>query len=273
MTLPRSRRCHPQPSPIPAEELYPCTPEGPVCPLPEATSCPCQAAADEPAASTEAPCCCKASMAEALRLLCDPALASLVDFDAFFFLTDHLTVGGSLTVPAAGAIDNITGATASFHRFSPCNCDLLDVSGDTYFALPAAAPAAALDEVDQLSLCAVNAVAFQLTPPSADAPAGSPTPYQQALRAIRRDIQAEGGDTSACGVCMAHCDCDGCCCGAGILTELSTRNLSRLATLAAGPLVLREVTVLGALGSVLVLANEAANRLYLVCANRVEALG
>ena len=55
--------------------------------------------------------------------------------------------------------------------------------------------------------------------------------------------------------------------------ELSTRNLSRMATLTAGPLVLQNVTVIGSLGSVLVLADEDTERFYLVCADHVEALG
>lgn len=267
----RSKRCLPEMSPIPAEELYPCASPAPACPLPEPSVCCCQEEM-EPAPVNDAPCCCKAAMAEGLRLLCDPTLASLVNFDTFFFLTDHLTVGGALTVPTADGVDNIGASAASFRRFSPCNCDLLDVTGSAYFAAPAAT-ATALETITQLSLCAVNAVAFQLAPAPADAPANAPTPYQQATRAIRRAIQAEGGNTHACGVCAAHCDCDDCCCSAGILAELSTRNLSRLATLSVGGLVLRGVTVLGSLGSALVLADEDNGRFYLVCASKVETLG
>ena len=244
--------------PIPAEELYPS------CPL---TASPCAAAdPDEPAD----PCCCKASMAEALRLLCDPTLAGLVDFDAFFFLTDNLTVGGALEVPT-NAADNIAAADASFRRFSPCNCALLDVTGAAYFAAPEGT--AMLQSIDQISLCSVQAVAFQLLHTETADAVQTLTPYQQAVRAIRRAIQAEGGTTTAYGACSCHCDCDDCCCSAGILAELSTRNLSRLATLTAGPLVLQNVTVLGSLGSVLVLADEASYRFYLVCANGVETLG
>lgn len=265
----RSKRCLAELSPIPAEEAFPRS-AAPSCPLPEPVPC-CQATAEP--APVETPCCCKASMAEALRLLCDPVLASLVDFDRFFFLTDHLSIGGALAVPTAEGVDNITAADAAFHRFSPCNCDLLDLTGTAYFAAPAGTPVIALENISQLSLCAVKAVAFQLAPAPADTPANTPAPYQQALRAIRRSIQAEGGDTGACGSCQAHCNCDDRCCSAGILTELSTRNLSRLATLTAGPLVLQGVTVLGSLGSVLVLAEETVGRFYLVCANCVEALG
>lgn len=245
---------------LPAEEVFP------------ASVCPC-CAVTPPQPEPDAPCCCKSSMAEALQLLCDPALASLVDFNSFFFLTHSLSVGGALCVPAANDADNITSAGATFHRFSPCNCDLLDVSGTAYFAVPGTSNVA-LDPVDQLSLCAVEAVAFQLLPSeTTEAACCTLDPFPSVSRALRRAIRAEGGTTTACGTCAAHCDCDDCCCTAGILTELSTRNLSRLATLTAGPLVLQDVTVLGSLGSVLVLADEALGRFYLVCANTVETLG
>ncbi len=214
-------------------------------------------------------CCCKGSMAEALQLLCGETIGALVDFDAFFFLTDALALGSPLSVPGTDT-DNIGTPAASLRRFAPCNCDLLDVAGTAYFAIPNQGNVA-LEAVDQLSLCAVKAVAFQLAPAAEGE--DTETVYRRAVRAIRRAIQAEGGSTGACGVCQAHCDCDDCCCASGILTELSTRNLSRTATLTVGPLVLQNVTVLGSIGSVLVLVSEELNRVYLVCANAVEALG
>ncbi len=243
--------------PLTAEEVYPC------CALGNDAGC---AVPDLPETDN---CCCKASMAEALQLLCGNVLGSLVDFDAFFFLTDSLTLGSALTVPG-GDTDNIGVPGASLRRFSPCNCDLLDVSGTAYFAIPGQAEMA-LEAVDQLSLCSVKAAAFQLID-DADAE-GEETVYRRAVRAIRRAIQAEGGSTGGCGTCQAHCDCDDCCCASGILSELSTRNLSRTATLAAGSLLLQNVTVLGSVGSVLVLASEELSRIYFVCANAVEVLG
>lgn len=214
-------------------------------------------------------CCCKPSMVEALRLLCGECLNSLVDFNAFFFLTDALAVGSPLSVPGTDT-DNITTPTATLERFSPCNCDLLDVSGVAYVAVPGSSDII-LEDVDQLSLCALKAVAFQIEASECDDECEG-TNYRRAVRAIRRAIRAEGGDTGACGRCAAHCDCDDCCCASGILQELSTRNLSRQVTLAAGPLVLQNVTVLGSIGAALVLADEALSRVYLVCANAVEAI-
>jgi len=210
-------------------------------------------------------------MADALRLLCGETLGSLVNFDAFFFLTDSLAIGSPLSVPGEDT-DNIADPDASLRRFSPCNCDLLDISGTAYFAVPGSSPQA-LEDVDQLSLCTLKAVAFVVAEADCERECGD-TNYDRAVRAIRRAIRAEGGDTNACGRCQAHCDCDDCCCcSEGVLTELSTRNLSRTATLIVGGMVLQNVQVLGNVGSALVLSDEELERIYLVCANAVEALG
>lgn len=243
-------------------------PEGPSCDL---CCCDCGSADQEDGSGAGVSCCCKASMAEALRLLCGNALSSRVDFNSFFFLTNALTVGGALEalLPTAGPADNIAALNASLRRFSPCNCDLLEVSGAAHFAAPTA-PAVALATVDALSLCAIKAVAFQLS----EAPEEEPQTQwdRRTLRLIRRAIRSEGGNTNSCGGCAAHCDCDDCCCAAGLLAELSSRNLSRQATLSAGPLLLRDVTVLGSVGSVLALWNDEDRRVYFVCLDAVEVL-
>ena len=240
------------------------------CPLEDQVPFSCCPVGEETALDPEDGCCCKASMVEALRLLCGESQSNLVDFGAFFFLTDSLAVGSPLSVPGTD-IDNISTPSASLERFSPCNCDLLDVSGTAYFAVPGL-ECAALDDVDRLTLCSLKAVAFQISPSECDDECAD-TNYRRAVRGLRRAIRSEGGSTGACGTCQAHCDCDDCCCAAGVIQELSTRNLSRMATLTAGPLVLRNVTVLGSVGSVLVLASEELSRVYLVCANAVEAIG
>ena len=64
-----------------------------------------------------------------------------------------------------------------------------------------------------------------------------------------------------------------CCCAAGVLSVLADNNLSRKVTLAAGQLVLQGVTLLGTLGNVLVLANDEDQRIYFVCAAKVQFLG
>ena len=247
---------------VSAEELYSS------CPLnaAETSNCGCDLPDPEPLPI----CCCKASMVETLRLLCNTELANLVNFDAFFFLTDTLAVGGPLITPTTEA-DNIAALDASFQRFSPCNCDLIDVGGTAYYAAPGSSTTI-LESVEQLSLCAVKAIAFTLITAEEEGDTDIAI-YRRAVRYLRRAIRAEGGDTSGCAPCSAHCDCDDCCCDAGLLTALATRNLSRQATLTAGPLVLQNVTVLGAIGSTLVLADETNRRIYFVCVSQVEALG
>lgn len=240
--------------PLTAEELYPVS-------AAEGRACGCASADDD-----GDKCCCKASMAEALQLLCGETMGSLVDFDAFFFLTDALALGSPLFIPGDD-IDNIRMPTASLRRFSPCNCNLLDVDGTAYFTIPGF-DGVALETVNQLSLCAIKAIAFQIAS-SCDGECED-SAYRRAVRTIRRAIQSEGGSTGNCG---AYCDCDDCCCASGVLTELATRNLSRTATLTVGPLVLQNVTVLGSVGSVLVLASEELERFYFVCTNAVETLG
>ena len=247
-------------SATPAEEIFPS------CPLNSGDGCGQNCDRSDPFPA----CCCKASMVDALRLLCNTDLANLVNFDAFFFLTDSLAVGGSLIVPTTES-DNIAALTASFERFSPCNCDLIDVSGTAYYAAPGNTTVM-LETTDQLSLCSVKAIAFTLV--TADEEGDTDIAiYRRALRHLRRAIRAEGGDTSGCAPCGAHCDCDDCCCDTGLLTALATRNLSRQATLTVGPLVLQNVTVLGSIGSTLVLADETNRRIYFVCVSQAEALG
>jgi len=240
---------------IAAEDLFPC---------PQVVEPCCHPQPEDPV-----PCCCKGSMIDALRLLCSAELSDLVDYEAFFFLTGHLAVGSTLAIPVQGTgpADNITAPAASFRRFSPCNSDLLEVSATAFYSSPTA-PAVALEEVDQVSLCALKAVAFQLADRGSEAE--NEAAYRRALRLFRREL---GSDAAGCAPCEAHCDGDPCCCSEGLIYELSRRNLSRTATLTAGPLVLREVAVLGSAGSVLVLANETLRRFYLVCVDAVEVLG
>lgn len=243
---------------VTAEELFPCREET------AEEDCRCPSEPDE-----DDDCCCKRSMIDALRLLCSTELSDLVDFDAFFFLTDTLAIGSTLFTPrqAEGPSDNITDPDATFRRFSPCNCDLLEVEAAAYYN-STTSPATALDDADQVSTCAVKAVAFDLADRGSEAE--NFAAFRRAVRILRREL---GSGASGCGTCGAHCDCDTCCCAEGIVRELSGRNLSRTATLTVGPLVLRDVTVLGSKDKVLVLANEDLRRFYLVCANSVEALG
>ncbi len=256
---------------------------------------PAPAPAPQPP-QVEEGCCCKQSFRAALGLLCDERISCLLDFDTAAFLTGTYTAGTTLTggKPAAGgaggqadvgagdkpappcdpsdASDNLRALSGSFRRFSPCSCDLLDIDAELYTAAgrPVGFTAA------QINLCELDAVAIQA---AAACPEGDLTAQEVTARNFRcvRSLLAQRLNPvgSPCGAAYCSCACDGrdCCCAAGLLSTLAQNNLSRRVTLAAGLLVVRGVQLLGTVGNVLVLANEADGRLYFVCVNSVQFIG
>ncbi len=221
--------------------------------------------------NTEGCTCCKASMRDALRLLCCNAVSDLVDFDAFAFLTDFNMVGATPAVMPEDANDNLTDLSGTFRRFSPCNCDMIDIAGTVM------TPFGSTVDVDEASLCSLSAIVFQLLPAPTPDPA---TAYCIAdtdltrYRQVRDLLQSELSTTCrSYGQCACQCDCtDDCCCAAGVLNALSNTSLNNRTTLVAGLLSLRNVTALGTIGNVLVLGSEENSRFYFVCANKVEFL-
>lgn len=217
--------------------------------------------------------CCKASMREALKLLCCNQVSDLLDFDGFAFITDDLIVGAQPEKMCECSKDNLGPLSGTFRRFSPCNCDLIDIAGTAY------GPFGALIDVDQATLCSLSAITFQV---QGDA-SGTTTPTtncdclttpEARYRRVRDLLQCQLSTVDrACGECVCHCDCtDDCCCATGVLAALSGVSLNKRATLIAGLLALRNVTVLGTIGNVLVLGNDDDYRFYFVCANKVEML-
>lgn len=218
--------------------------------------------------------CCKASMREALKLLCCNQVSDLLDFDGFAFVTDDLVVGAQPVCMSECSKDNLGPLSGTFRRFSPCNCDLIDIEGCAY------GPFGALIDVDQATLCSLSAIAFQVQGCGSGAPAASATNCdclttpETRYRRVRDLLQCQLSTVDrACGECVCHCDCtDDCCCAQGVLAALSGVSLNKRATLIAGLLALRNVTVLGTIGNVLVLGNDDDYRFYFVCANKVEML-
>lgn len=218
--------------------------------------------------------CCKASMREALKLLCCNQVSDLLDFDGFAFVTDDLVVGAQPVSMNECSKDNLGPLSGTFRRFSPCNCDLIDIEGCAY------GPFGALIDVDQATLCSLSAIAFQVQGCGSGAPAASAsncdclTTPEARFRRVRDLLQCQLSTVDrACGECVCHCDCtDDCCCAQGVLAALSGVSLNKRATLIAGLLALRNVTVLGTIGNVLVLGNDDDYRFYFVCANKVEML-
>lgn len=148
-------------------------------------SCACDSAQQEPTCTqdTEESCACRDSLAAALQLLCSGDLPALVDFNRFAFLTDNFQIGAYLTCPCgqSGTYDNLSDTlTGTFSRFTPCSCELIDVSGAVYGATPYYRPqtVAALftaigenldgTEDTQGVINAVNALAARIDPRSSD---------------------------------------------------------------------------------------------------------
>lgn len=215
--------------------------------------------------------CCKASMREALKLLCCNQVSDLLDFDGFAFITDDLIVGAQPITMTVESKDNLNNLSGTFRRFSPCNCDLIDIAGSAY------GPFGALFDVDQATLCSLSGIAFQVqgsttTPPNTNC--DCLTTPEARYRRVRDLLQCQlSAVDRACGECVCHCDCtDDCCCAPGVLAALSGVSLNKRATLIAGLLALRNVTVLGTIGDVLVLGNDEDYRFYFACANKVEML-
>ena len=253
----------------------PCSGELPGCPPAGPVLCWCQPACPAPKpveVPQEGGCCCKASMRAALQLLCDSRIASLVNFDGAAFVTDTYTAGSPIdtTAPTATPADNLTTLSGSFLRLSACNCDLLDINAPVYLPPETATGLTA----SQVSLCELAAVAFQVALGTAEGDVTVPEATTRNYRLLKQLLsQRLTPCGSQCGQCVCKCDCGDCCCTAGVLSQLSDSNLSRKATLAAGLLVLQGATLLGTLGNVLVLANDTAQRIYFVCASKVQFLG
>lgn len=83
-------------------------------------------------------CCCKKSMKEALQVLCNTELGQLIDFKKFAFISDSFTVGAKLVLLdlGNGPKDNLSDLSGMFKRFSPCDCDLIEIEGAAYYNFP-----------------------------------------------------------------------------------------------------------------------------------------
>ena len=194
-----------------------------------------------------------------------------MDFDAFAFISDINIVGTTPSGIGEEEHDNLGELEGTFRRFSPCNCDTIDIEGTVF------TPSGPTIEVDQASLCALNAIVFELLPAPEETSNGNCCCEETNLcrfRRVRDLLQRElQSMAQPCGECTAHCDCtDDCCCTRGIVNALSSATLSKRTTLSAGLLSVRDVTALGTIGSILVLGNEDQNRFYFVCANKVDFL-
>lgn len=238
-------------------------------------ACPCGQGGPGPAGVTcgASGTCCREGFRQAFQLLCGEELSELLDFDLAAFVTEHYVAGAAVaeTVSADGPSDNLVSPLAgTLLRLTPCSRDLLNISG-TLYAVPETATGLT---AAQVSLCGLIAAVIQLAQPEAE---GELTAEEAAARNFRRvrRILSRQICSCACGEQQSGSAGNGltCRCADGIRSALAAGNLSRRATLAAGPLLLSGVSVLGAVGNVLVLANDATRRIYFVCAEAVEFIG
>lgn len=230
-------------------------------------------------------CCCRQSFRAALGLLQEQEISSLVDFDLSAFVTDTYTAGAArtaITAPTPGttpaAVDNLGTLAGSFLRFVPGSRDLLDIDAALYNGAGTAVNFTA----SQVSLCQLDAVAVQVVAGVAEGALTADEVTAQNFRRLRtllaQRINPVGGfgprgQRQGQGSCCCACDDEECCCASGLLCALVQNNLSRRVSLTAGLLVLANVDLLGAVGNVLVLANDENNRIYFVCVNSVEFIG
>lgn len=280
-------------------------------------------------------CCCKKSMIAALKLLCNTELSNLIDFEKFAFLSNSFIVGARLVLLKVGSEekDNLSNLDGTFKRFSPSNCDLIDIGGTVSYDFPLPVSLSDLAEqlreliqnivdilgeqsgilgtlvsilrellkifdpqdfneelleaifdflvkyfttlpvVDTASLCGIESIAFQVKRADISDTDNreelTEANYQRAKKLLQGQLDKTNKD---CAECKCNCECDDCCCTDSILSELFSSNLSRKVTLTAGNLTLRDATILGVKGDVLVLANDKRKRFYFVCASQVQFL-
>ncbi|MBY2476746.1 hypothetical protein KWV16_07605 [Clostridioides difficile] len=251
-------------------------------------------------------CCCKKSMREALELLRYDSLRPFVNFNQFAFISDFFIVGAYLvgidysTPPK----DNLSELNGTFERFSACNCDLIDISGQLYYPKPvpltlgglitsigtipgvselvalieAAVPAtidlgailnSILDDIIDYILATVNPLTnvdlASLCTLKAVAFNVTPGDYDDFVSALSYYL-----DKKHYKDCNCNCDCDDCCCSKGIIDNLYMSNINNQVTVVAGSLVLTGVEVIGKKKDVLVLGNSNDSRIYFVCVDSID---
>ena len=241
----------------------------------ERTVCCTVAPAPPVVPQAEEGCCCKQGFRAALGLLCSNEAAELLNFAQAAFVTDSFVAGAALTAPAAGAqsADNLgTELSGVFRRFSPCSCDLLDISAVPNY--PAVGAATALPfTATQLSICQLTALVIAQQAATAEGDLTAAEVAARNFRRLKRYLSARLNPcASTCNQCACSCGCEECCCAAGVLAALGGSNLSRRVTLTAGYLALSHVELLGTVGKVMVLASDETARIYFVCAADVAFL-
>lgn len=246
-----------------AEAVSECGCQNGAAPVAEAASVDCGCGCD-----------CAPGMLGALRLLCHARFSALIDYSQFAFITDHFVLGTSLSCPdeVTTAYDNLTGPLAGeLTEVSPSSCRRLGVSGQIYDAQPACSVTCRPDgpgfSASELSLCSIDAIAFGVVAAPVPAPTDPTTltPYQQAKTLFYQTMHP-GCPIRPITIRPTPCDSA----PSPACTDLDCR---RTVSLTAGPLVVGNVSMIGKIGGVYVLANDTDERFYFVCADSVDFVG
>lgn len=216
-------------------------------------------------------CACAPGLVAALQLLCDPRFAPLTDYKQFAFITDHFVLGSSLNCPATAATpyDNLTGPLdGEFVAITPDSCKNLEVSGQLYYPIPICTgqtetPCCAdgpYFNTDEVALCSLVAVAFGVSPYPTET--GLQDAYDQLKRQFWQATHAGCGPMPTTPIKPTPCDHS-----EGTLAGRSTISIT------VGPLIIGNARVLGALGDVLILANDSDHLFYYVCQSAAGFIG
>lgn len=198
-------------------------------------------------------CPCGEEFRRALNLLCDSSLHRLIDFNAFAFITNFFLLGTTLQATVCGPTpgDNLNGLNGTLDCGGD-SCETIRVSGALYY--PVVNTPSLEATVTQAVLCRLVAVAFDAAKCDDDQEAT----FQAIQHALSRLLNPK------------HCQE---CCHCSIAEALTNSAALRTVTLTAGPLLIKNATILGQFGDLLVLANSKDRRFYLVCADKITFLG
>ena len=232
---------------------YFCTNSGFDCNCQPQQSCqncqPCQPCQEQ----TQTSCCCscKEDFRKALELICCPQLQGLVDTASFAFVTDDYVLGTPISAAPAGTTpaDNLTDPAATYVCGGD-NCESLTVSGTLY---PTTVEGAALGTVvTQVALCQLDAISFD----ASDAGDGTDANFQTISQFLGQLLRPRKPHDCTC-----------------VADALASAAAVRASTVTVSPLVVQNSTILGQIGSVLVMANATDNRFYFICADKIAFFG
>lgn len=198
-------------------------------------------------------CTCGEDFRRALSLLCSRQIQPLVNFAAFSYVSDFYVLGTALTAPVAGTApsDNLD-APAGTYVCGGDSCETVTVSGILY--PPTVGGTALATTVTQAALCRLKAISFDALAVDGDAAANFQT-ISQLLGQMLRPQRPQD------------------CCGTSMAEAMTHAAVVRASTVAAGPLLVENSTILGQVGNVLVMANATDSRFYFICADDIDFVG